>query len=251
MLRVEQLSYHSGDKLLLSIDHLELNTGDTLAVLGPNGAGKSTFLKAICGDINSEGSISLYGRDIRDWPANLLARHLGVLPQSSQLTFPFKAVEVVELGLIPLKLSRPQAKAKIDKVMALCDCAHLKQSAFPTLSGGEKQRVQLARVLLQLSQADQSPLLLLDEPTSAQDLGHQHLMLSLMNRLAQEGYGIISILHDLNHCLHYCQRCLVLEQGQVCCQGQPQDVLVANRIHQVWHYRPAFGQLEDQRPVMA
>lgn len=251
MLRIEQLSYHSGDKLLLSIDHLELNTGDTLAVLGPNGAGKSTFLKAICGDISSAGSISLHGRDIRDWPANLLARHLGVLPQSSQLTFPFNAVEVVELGLIPLKLSRPKAKAEIDKVMELCDCAHLKQNAFPTLSGGEKQRVQLARVLLQLSQADQPPLLLLDEPTSAQDLGHQHLMLGLMNRLAQEGYGIISILHDLNHCLHYCQRCLVLEQGQIFYQGQPQDVLVADRIHQVWHYRPVFGELEDRRLVMA
>lgn len=251
MLKIDDLACHSGGSRLLSVTQLKLKAGEILAVLGPNGAGKSTLLKSICGEIRCEGSIQLHDRSLSDWPTDERARHVGVLPQSSQLTFPFLAREVVELGLIPLSFSRGEAKTEIDRVMELCDCAHLKKRAFPTLSGGEKQRVQLARVLLQLSQAEHPPLLLLDEPTSAQDLGHQHTLLALLNQLARDGYGIISILHDLNHCLHYCQRCLVLEQGEVRHQGSPAKVLVPDNIHDIWHYRPAFGTLEDQRAVMA
>lgn len=251
MLSVENVACHSGGKPLLEIDRLQLSSGETLAILGPNGAGKSTLIKAICGDRKHQGRICLHGRERELWPSDELARHLGVLPQSSQLTFPFLAEEVVALGLIPLKLSRCAADSQIERLMERCDCGHLRGRHFPTLSGGEKQRVQLARVLLQLSQAEYPPLLLLDEPTSAQDLGHQHQLLTLLNELADDGYGVISILHDLNHTLHYCQRCLVLEAGRKIYDGAPEEVLNPQNVYRVWHYRPAFGWLQDDRLVMA
>ncbi|TCK04057.1 heme ABC transporter ATP-binding protein [Marinobacterium mangrovicola] len=251
MLRIENLVCHSDGKSLLDIEGLQLKGGETLAVLGPNGAGKSTLLRAVSGDCGYDGEVLVHGRNRRHWRSNYLARHLGVLPQASVLTFPFLAHEVVSLGAIPLKLSQRCMRAEIRRVMELCDCDHLSERHFPSLSGGEKQRVQLARVLLQLSQAEESPLLLLDEPTSAQDLGHQHHMLRLTNQLAREGYGVISILHDLNHTLHYCKRCIVLENGRVRYQGQPDDVLVPEHIGEIWNYRPAYGWLQDDRLVLA
>ncbi|MBS97436.1 MAG: heme ABC transporter ATP-binding protein [Oceanospirillaceae bacterium] len=251
MLRIENLTCEADGKALLSLDTLAVDAGETLAILGPNGAGKSTLLKAICGDCRHRGQVELHGCDRLDWCADRLARHLGVLPQASQLTFPFLAEEVVALGSIPLKLSQRAVREEIARVMALCDCLHLRERSFPTLSGGEKQRVQLARVLLQLSQAEQPPLLLLDEPTSAQDLGHQHHLLTLINTLAEEGYAVISILHDLNHTLHYCKRCLILEAGRPRFEGKPDEVLAPDSIGQVWNYRPTFGWLQDDRLVMA
>ncbi len=251
MLTLNNLSYHSGDLCLLDIDQLQLKAGEMLGLLGPNGAGKSTLLKALTGELPAKGEVLFHGKSRQQWSSSALARHMAVLPQASQLTFPFLADEVVALGLTPLKLSHQEGLRQIERLMKLTDCHHLAKRSYPSLSGGERQRVQLARVLLQLSQAEQAPLLLLDEPTSAQDLGQQHSILKLAQELARDqGYGVVAILHDLNQVLHYCHQCCLLADGKVAQQGKPYEVLRADTVEAHWQYRPKEIILENGQPIL-
>lgn len=221
---------------------MNLDVGKVLGVLGPNGAGKSTFLKLVCGDLKGEGETRFHGRPIQQWNRFERARHLGVLPQSSHLDFHFRAREVVELGLTPLRISKTDADAEIERVMGLCHCGDLGDRAYPSLSGGEKQRVQLARVLLQVSQAELSPLYLLDEPTSSQDIGQQHLVLSLIKQICrQSGSSAVVILHDLNHASNYCDEVMLMRQGQVVAHGPPEAVIDVATIDSLYNYRPVFS----------
>lgn len=239
MLSIPQLTCKAGKKTILSIDALNLSSGQFAAVTGPNGAGKSTLLKAISKDVSSSGKIILHNIALDQWSPLERARHVGVLPQNSQLSFPFSASEVVALGLTPLALSQREATLKVQAEMTRTDCLHLAEKPYPQLSGGEKQRVQLARVLLQLSQATKAPLLMLDEPTSAQDLGQQHALLGLSRELCKEkGYACLAILHDLNQVLHYCDHCYVLSEGKLRQQGKPEECLTPQHIASYWGYKP-------------
>ena len=244
MLSIPNLRCKAGKKTILSVNNFQLDAGQFNAIIGPNGAGKSTLLKAISGDIPSSGRINLHGLNLSKWTALERARHVGVLPQSSQLSFPFTAAEVVALGLTPLSLSQREATLGIQQEMKRTDCNHLADKPYPLLSGGEKQRVQLARVLLQLSQATKAPLLLLDEPTSAQDLGQQHSLLTLTRKLCQENsYGVLAIFHDLNQVLHYCDHCYLLNAGELQQQGKPSECLTPQQIESYWGYRPEPAHL--------
>lgn len=239
MLLIERVQSQIRGKTLAQVEQLKLNQGNLFALLGPNGAGKTSLLRSISGDSGYQGSIQLHGREIKSWSALDRARHVGVLPQSSNLTFQFSAEEVVALGLTPLSLPKCEAKVAVHQKMELTDCAHLAKQPYPSLSGGERQRVQLARVLLQVSQAEETPLLLLDEPTSAQDLGQQHHLMNLVQALTQEqGYGVLTILHDLNQVLRYCDQCAVMASGEVKLQGNPQQVLDPITVEQFWDYSP-------------
>ena len=238
MLQLNNVTFEPQGQRLLDRVTLSVKAGEVFGLLGPNGAGKTTLLKAISGDINASGSITLYGKELRDWNRRELAKHLAVLPQASQLTFPFSAREVVALGLTPLSLSKAEAGKFIKEKMEITDCYRFAHRSYLSLSGGERQRVQLARVLLQLSQATHAPLLLLDEPTSAQDLGQQHNLLQLVQQLAKaEKFGVVVILHDLNQVLRYCDNCCLLDKGQVCVVDSPVDVLSDERIRQYWEYQ--------------
>jgi len=237
MLHISDLNCSVGKNTLLTVDQLSLESGQFCAIAGPNGAGKSTLLKAISSDITYRGHIRFHHRDLQHWSALEKARHIGVLPQSSAPGFPFKAGEVVALGLTPLSMTRQDARQQVRLQMQRTDCLHLSDTLYPRLSGGEKQRIQLARVLLQLSQASETPLLLLDEPTSAQDLGQQHTLLALTRALCREqGYGTLAILHDLNQILGYCDHCCVLHEGAMQLKGPPASCLTADRIRQYWGY---------------
>ncbi|WP_036590136.1 heme ABC transporter ATP-binding protein [Oceanospirillum maris] len=251
MLFIQNLHVYSDKKVLLNVDQIQLQSGDVMGVLGPNGAGKSTLFKAITGDIQSQGDVTLHNRSRKAWAHQALARHLGVLAQASQLSFPFHAQEVVALGLTPLSLSHKEGWKQIKRLMARTDCLHLAERSYTSLSGGERQRVQLARVLLQLSQAEHAPLLLLDEPTSAQDLGQQHSILDLARQLAkEEGYGVLVILHDLNQALQYCDLCILLDRGEVALQGKPAEILTPDTIEHHWQYRPEQVSLNNGQPIL-
>ena len=251
MLSLNHVSLTVSQKPLLHKVSLDIPAGAVFGLLGANGAGKSTLLKAMSGEVSVTGEVSLYGKPLKQWPRRALAQHLAVLPQASQLTFPFSAHEVVALGLTPLSVSKAQGQALIHEVMLHTDTLQFADRAYPSLSGGERQRVQLARVLLQLSQAEQPPFLLLDEPTSAQDLGHQHGLLALAKDLAhQKGVGVVVILHDLNHALSYCDDCCVLANGHVDAQGVPSDVLTHERVEALWNYSPTRVPLDDERWVL-
>lgn len=239
---INNLSVHIGKKPVLNDINLEIMPGQVTALLGPNGAGKSTLLKSLCQETKlSAGSISVLGKSLANWNRAELAKSLAVLPQHASLTFPFKVHEVVQMGLYPLSINQQQGLDLVDKQLQQVALSALKYRSYPTLSGGEKQRVQLARVLTQLAQAESTPILLLDEPTSALDLAQQHRVLELAHTLAHKhNYCVVVVLHDLNQACRYADRLVVLKQGEVVSDGKPTDALTAEIIEKVWHYKPTL-----------
>lgn len=237
MLEINNLCIHLSEHKLVSIDNATAASGKITGIVGPNGAGKSTLLKAIVNDLPSTGEINLQKQHINAWRQDELARSLAYLPQSSLLTFFFSAREVVELGAIPLSLVKHQLENKITDVMQMTDCLHLADQPFPLLSGGEKQRVQLARVLLQLCQSNCPPTLLLDEPLAALDIGQQHQVMTLLQRLATENcFTVLIVIHDLNHALRYCDDIWLMQDGNIVDQGTSQGILNKENISQIWQY---------------
>ncbi|MCF1427752.1 MAG: heme ABC transporter ATP-binding protein [Shewanella sp.] len=240
VLSLSGLSLSRGGKQILSDINLELMPGKFTALLGPNGAGKSSLLKCLSQDYKPDtGRIELRGKALSDWPQMKLAKELAVLPQHSGLGFAFKAKDVVAFGLYPLTLNQRQGDVLVEYWLERLDITHLSDSLYPELSGGEKQRLHLARVLVQLAQSQKPPVLLLDEPTSALDLAQQHRVLSLLRQLASgQEYTIISVLHDLNQACQYCDELVVLSQGRIAANGTPRCCMNEDLIDNVWHYRP-------------
>jgi iron complex transport system ATP-binding protein len=236
----------------LSVQRWQARGGELHALLGRNGAGKSTLLRVIAGEMSFAGSVRLHGRELGDWSPLERARHLAVLPQASQLSFGFSAAEVVRLGATPLTLGWRELGQAVERAMAFTDCAGLARQPYPKLSGGEKQRVHLARVLLQLSQAEQPPLLLLDEPTSAQDLGQQHGLLGSVRELCeQRGMGVVAVLHDLNQSLRYAHCCSLVDGGRLVAEGAPADVLTPATVRRYWGYPATRAEDAEGRWLLA
>lgn len=240
MLVIDNVLIERQQKRILQTPTLTVGSKEHVCILGPNGAGKSSLLKGVCGEWPlSEGRIQFYQTPLSQWPRRKLAKHLGVLPQASQIDFPFTAYEVVSIGATPLRLNRRQQREAALSVMRKTDVAHLSQAMFTQLSGGERQRVHLARVLLQLSQAEQPPLLLMDEPTSAQDLGHQHELMQLTDSLrSDQHFAVLSVLHDLNLAARYADKVWIIDQKRIVKEGTPEEVLSPESVETHWHYRP-------------
>ncbi|MDO6525961.1 heme ABC transporter ATP-binding protein [Motilimonas sp. 1_MG-2023] len=236
-LQVSHLSYQVQQQTLVDDISFALKHGELCVVLGPNGAGKSSLLKLISGEIGLAGhNIRLFGQPRDIWPDGLLAQHLAILPQHSQLSFAFSALEVAQLGGLSLPVSQDKIRRIAEQNMQATDVLHLAQRAYPSLSGGEKQRVHLARVLTQLSRANNHGLLILDEPTSALDLAQQHKVLQLCQRLCQQGITVLMVLHDLNLAAQYADRILLLKSGQLRVDSAPTEALTTENIEQIYQY---------------
>ncbi|TEW54157.1 heme ABC transporter ATP-binding protein [Psychromonas sp. RZ22] len=233
---IQNLSLSLGNKQILNNLSVEIKSNQVTALLGPNGAGKSSLLKCLSRELSVPKNTQLkyFEHSITDWPKNLLPQHLAVLAQQSSLTFAFTVQEVIELGLLPLNLSTKQAKKVVRENMVKVGVENLADRLYPTLSGGEKQRVHLARVLTQLNQSKDKTILMLDEPTSALDLAHQHNTLKLAKQLAYEGAAVIIVLHDLNLAAQYADRVLVLADGEIKADGTPWNALTSNMIEKVY-----------------
>jgi iron complex transport system ATP-binding protein len=196
-----------------------------------NSAGKSSLLKILAGDLAPDGGrIELAGRPLPDWPLPELARRRAVLPQDSRLAFPFSALEVVLMGRFPHHGGYPARRdiRLARNVMEDLDVAHLQDRPYPTLSGGERARVQLGRALRQImvSGVPEPRALLLDEPTASLDLAHQHTALAAARRFArEEGGAACAVLHDLNLAGQYADRIAVLAEGRIVASGAPETVL--------------------------
>ncbi len=248
LLTLRDVHFSRKEKTVLEISEWHLPAAQLVGVLGPNGAGKSTFLKLIAGEWHGSGEIIFHGKPLRQWNRRELACHLAVLPQSSRLSLPFTAREVVELGGIPLTIQRKQLAVLVEEAMARTHATPLADKLFIELSGGEQQRVQLARVLVQLTQAEQPPLLLLDEPISAQDMMQQHAIMHLAHKLAhQQGWGVLAVLHDINFAARYCDQLCILREGKIVTEGAPDDCLRPDVIEAVWRYRPTSVAGENGR----
>lgn len=239
-IKARHISLNFGKKVILDDINLDIHFGQVTALLGPNGTGKSTLLKILCGEIPLSSSrhpnaeLSYFGKPAADWNKQELARHLGILPQHSTLSFPFLVKEVVELGGLPLSLSNAELNQATKEKMQIVGMENMAEHSYPLLSGGEKQRVHLARVLTQLHQAGDKRIFMLDEPTSALDLAHQHNTLSLAKTMAQTGTAVVIVLHDLNLAAQYCDRILLLNNGEIVCDGSPWEALTAENIQAVY-----------------
>ena len=245
MLRGEDICVLRGSRRILDAVSLAVAPGEMVAVIGPNGAGKSTLLQALAGGLEPDrGAVALGGRPLGAWPAKELARRRAVLSQNATLGFPFTALQVVLVGRSP-HMGRHPARADLRAAAAAMSetgVLHLAERSYPTLSGGEKQRVQLARVLAQIARPEEANdgaaarerYLLLDEPTNNLDLAHQHLALGAARRLADSGVAVLAVLHDPNHAAGYADRIHVLQQGRTIAAGTPRAVLTAELMRSVF-----------------
>ena len=257
MLQAHGIAVQRGERKILSDIDLSLPAGQVIGVLGANGAGKSTLLAALAGELSpSTGRITLNGRPLSAWPAAELARCRAVLPQSPSLQFDLPVATVIGMGAYPHARhtrtgaprtdSRDTAQAAmaedqriLQRVLALADVQDLYERRYRRLSGGEQQRVHLARVLYQLLLArqghDEYRVLMLDEPTASLDPRHQLHLLSAVHTLAhEENVAALVIVHDLNLAAGCCDQLLLLGQGRVAACGMPAQVLTPDTLRQVY-----------------
>lgn len=239
MLQAQHINYEVGGKAILKNVSAEVVSGEILVVLGPNGAGKSTLLKALTGEMPElSKQVMLNGLPLNHYHNRQLAGLRAVMPQAIQLDFAFLVEEVVGMGVI---CTRQQSREqRILNALDLFDVAHLVDRNYLTLSGGEQQRVQLARVVAQiLPESSQSiaegRYLLLDECTSSLDLAHQQQVFKVLRNLAkQHGIGIVAVLHDLNLASQYADKALLLSNGACHAYDDAEFVLTEANISQVY-----------------
>jgi iron complex transport system ATP-binding protein len=235
MLKISNLfSGYSQNEVIKNI-YFEINDGEFVGIIGPNGSGKTTLFRTITKIITKYTGELLYkDKEIKDWSIRLLAREIAVVPQFLLLTFPFNVYDFIALGRTPY-LGRFQPLSIhdneiIDRSMQITECFHLAERLVTELSGGELQRVFLAQALTQ-----EPKLLLLDEPTSHLDIGHQVEILHLLKKLNKEqGLTILIILHDLNLASDYSDRLILLQEGTVYKMGLPSEVLTYQNIEAVY-----------------
>ena len=224
---------------LAAVD-VQIAAGRFTAILGPNGAGKSTLMSMLVGErVPQCGQVLLDGHPLASHGMASLAQRRSVMPQDCSVAFDFTAQEVVELGRYPHRNQPAANEAQImAEAMALTGVDHLAQRSINTLSGGERARTHLARALAQiwLSPVDGSARwLLLDEPTAALDLAHQHHAMRLLRQWAREqGAGVVAVIHDLNLALRYADDVLVLGGEAGVHHGPVLDVLQPELVRQVW-----------------
>ncbi len=241
MLEAINITVSVGAKKLLQDVCFRSCPGELTIIIGPNGAGKSTLLKCLTGDQKpSEGAVMLDGTSIWSVPAVELASRRAVLPQSSQLHFPFSVEEVVRLGLVSGShgLSARQLRPRVLEALERVGLTSCLNRYYQELSGGEKQRVHLARVLCQVwdpKQNGRANYLFLDEPTASLDLKHQIDVLETGRKYAEEGGGVIAVLHDIDLACVFADKLFVLNHGNLVAHGTPQDVVTTDLLHSVYH----------------
>ncbi|MFF4451495.1 heme ABC transporter ATP-binding protein [Streptomyces goshikiensis] len=221
-----------GRREVLAGIELAARAGEVLALVGPNGAGKSTLLAALAADLPAaSGVVRIDGRPVGDWSAPDLALRRSVLPQAAALAFPFPVEDVVRMGRAPWA-GTPYADSDEEAVaaaMAATEVTGFAERPFSALSGGERARVALARVL-----AQGAPLLLLDEPTAALDLRHQELVLRICRERAAAGDAVVVVLHDLGLAAAYADRAAVLHDGRIAADGPPAEVFEDGLLSRVY-----------------
>lgn len=236
-LRAVNVSMHKAGRQILDGISLELRPGQIHALLGPNGAGKSSLLAALAGEPPTAGVVSLDGQAIAGIRSAELAQRRAVLPQIDELRFGFRVREVVAMGCLPWpQLAAAERASWAAQAMDQAQVSELAQRRYTQLSGGERARVQLARVLCQVGFAAtvSKRYLLLDEPTAHLDLAHQQQSLRGIRQAADAGLGVLVILHDPNLALQYADYASVLSHGRCVAQGPVQQCLSAEILAEVY-----------------
>jgi iron complex transport system ATP-binding protein len=235
VLRTERLRAGYHDREVLHEVTFELGRGEFCGLLGPNGSGKSTLLKALAGVLRPwSGRAELFGADVRTLSPRAIARRVAVIPQGVSILFPFSVEEVVAMGRHP-HLGRFEREGRrdreaIERALEETETAALARRPLDELSGGEQQRVVIARAL-----AQEPELLLLDEPTTHLDINHQVEVFELLARLNRErALTVLAVSHDVNVCAEYCRRLMVLKAGRLVASGTPRELVTPALIRDVY-----------------
>lgn len=243
-LSAQNLSLTLSNTRLLNAISLDVLPGRITTVLGPNGAGKTSLLRMLVGELTPDsGSVTLNGSPLDNCSPVQRARTLAVLPQQSLLNFPFTATEVVMLGRTPHDTGIAHDREIVAQALQCVDGDYLADRIYTQLSGGEKQRVHLARVLAQIWEASPAGerYLVLDEPTSSFDLAHQQLTLEVIRNLANKGVGVLMVIHDLNLAARCSDQMLLMQCGEIVISGTPQEVLQRDTIASVFQVEASIG----------
>lgn len=237
MFHAFDVSFSRGKRRIISDCNLELRAGELTVVIGPNGAGKSTLLKLLTGDLKpSKGNIWFDGRVLQQWNARDLAARRAVLSQSTSLVFPFTVHEVISLGF-PDGSTSQDRHALVRDALNTFDLNGFEHRLFQELSGGEQQRVHLARVVCQLRSVATAgqKFLFLDEPVSNLDIRHQIATLKAVRELLSPDIGAFVILHDLNLAAGFADRVVIINDGHIVANDTARNALTGKNLTEAFN----------------
>jgi iron complex transport system ATP-binding protein len=241
-LQTRSLCFAYKERAVLHSITLSIESGEMLGVLGPNGSGKTTLLRILSAVLAGQGEVKVGGRNIATYGRRQLSKLFAVVPQENRVNFPYTVAEIVLMGranyhsAFALEGKKDLEVARAS--MELTDCLALSSRYFHELSGGEKQRVLLARAL-----AQEPKILLLDEPSAFLDLKHQVQLFELLRRLNRErGLTVVAALHDINLAALFFPRLVMLRGGEIYRDGSPGDVLTEKTIEEVYGIRVHIQQ---------
>ena len=242
MLRTENISYAIGKKQILKNVSATFQPGQFNMILGPNGSGKSSFLKIFSGEINKfDGFVYYDDKKIKEIKKEELAKRRAVMSQQADLSFPLLVEEVVMMGRYPHFTFNPNRKDMMicDEVIGRMNLNEFKERNYLTLSGGEKQRVQYARVLAQIWEkpTEGYRYLFLDEPLNSLDISYQHEFLEAAVELIKGHTVLIAVMHDINLAAHYADNLFFFKEGELFVHGKPKNVLTEDIIAKVFNVK--------------
>jgi iron complex transport system ATP-binding protein len=239
MLKARQIDYKHKEFFILNDVSVSLNYGEFLAIVGPNGAGKSSLLSILANEVKQgKKEIMFKNKNISDWEVRELSLHKAKFSQHNSNEIPLQVKDVVMMGRYPYFDSQPGKEdfEAMNKLMYETDVYHLKERDYNTLSGGEKQRVHLSRVMAQLENEIEQKLVFLDEPLNNLDVKHQYKALEIIKKFTQNANSAIVVLHDLNLAAQFADKILLMKSGKVSAYGTPEEVFTSENISQAYNF---------------
>ncbi|MBD8080952.1 heme ABC transporter ATP-binding protein [Chryseobacterium caseinilyticum] len=238
MIKAQQINYRHKEFHILNNVDVSLGFGEFLAIVGPNGAGKSSLLSVLANEVKSRQQILFKDKNITDWKITELSKHKAKFSQHNSNDIPLEVKDVVMMGRYPYFDAQPKEEdlQATDEMMHQTDVYHLKGREYNTLSGGEKQRVHLSRVLAQLKNEITQKLLFLDEPLNNLDVKHQYKALEIIKNFTQNENSAVVVLHDLNLAAQYADKILLMKSGKVAAYGTPEEVFTAENISEAYNF---------------
>ena len=237
---MKSLSFSINDKLLIGDINLDIFEGDMVSIIGPNGSGKSTLIKLISNELDANsGSIIIKDKLNSSWSIKELSKFRAVLTQSGHLSFPFSTFDIIKMGRYPFDTNKDVNDKICAELIDLLDLNNQIDQVYTTLSGGEKQRVQLARVFAQIwsDNTYEGKILMLDEPTSFLDIKHQYSLFKILKSLNNKGLTIMMVLHDINHALSYSEKIIMLKDSNLMGFGKINEIINSEILEKLFNLK--------------
>lgn len=249
-MKVTDVTVDLGKTRILSGVTTHFSAGGLIGLIGPNGAGKSTLIRALCKLLGTaQGSIELNGKALGSFSRKALAKQIGYLPQGHVMHWSLEVEQLIALGRLPhlgpFERAGAADQAAIEHAMQAADVTELRRRAADTLSGGERARVMLARVL-----AAEAPILLADEPVAALDPYHQLHVMELLRTSARGGKLVVCVLHDLPLAARFCDQMVLMHEGGIIADGPTQSVLTPDNLAHAYGIKALYGQDQEETYVL-